>query len=149
MIMLQDNITDNFTWQEVFVSSSFPELAQQTRLLHFNDIIEVRIESLFQYLIQPIRDDIKTPIVLPSVLRSYQLNEAVGGSKTSDHLIGNAADMVFPQWVGGIKKLYDHIRSVYSAHFGQLICYHDKDMIHISGPIRGRRGEAWVAKNLA
>jgi hypothetical protein len=41
-----------------------------------------------------IRENFGSPITVTSGFRSWQLNEAVGGSKTSQHSKGQAADLV-------------------------------------------------------
>lgn len=45
-------------------------------------------------LLQPLRDFLKKPIRVTSGYRSTALNTAVGGSPTSQHTTGNAADIV-------------------------------------------------------
>jgi zinc D-Ala-D-Ala carboxypeptidase len=46
-------------------------------------------------LLQPIRDEFGT-VIINSGYRSPQLNVAIGGSKTSDHVLGLAADIEVP-----------------------------------------------------
>lgn len=43
---------------------------------------------------QPLRDAVKRPIFISSGFRSWDLNSLIGGSKTSAHVSGNAADFV-------------------------------------------------------
>lgn len=50
------------------------------------------LRRLCTELLQPIRDDIGKPIVITSGLRPVWLNVMVGGSKTSEHIDGRAAD---------------------------------------------------------
>lgn len=45
-------------------------------------------------LLQPLRDFLNKPIRVTSGYRSPALNTAVGGSSTSQHILGNAADIV-------------------------------------------------------
>jgi hypothetical protein len=44
-------------------------------------------------VLQPVRDTFKYPIRISSGYRSDELNAAVGGSKTSQHCLGQAADI--------------------------------------------------------
>lgn len=44
-------------------------------------------------LLQKIRDIYNKPIIITSGYRSTKLNKAVGGSKTSQHRLGQAADI--------------------------------------------------------
>jgi len=48
------------------------------------------------WTLQEIRDGIKSPIIVSSGYRSPYLNNAIGGSKTSAHMKGMAADISTP-----------------------------------------------------
>lgn len=50
------------------------------------------LRRLCTELLQPIRDELGKPIVITSGLRPVWLNVMVGGSKTSEHIDGRAAD---------------------------------------------------------
>ncbi len=47
-------------------------------------------------ILQPLRDFLQKPIKVTSGYRCPSLNIAVGGSSTSQHILGNAADIVLP-----------------------------------------------------
>ena len=47
-------------------------------------------------MLQRIRDTLKAPITVTSAYRCRQLNTAVGGVTSSDHILGCAADFVVP-----------------------------------------------------
>lgn len=47
-------------------------------------------------VLEVIRKDLRAPIVVSSGYRSPEVNKAVGGSKTSDHMLGMAADITCP-----------------------------------------------------
>jgi zinc D-Ala-D-Ala carboxypeptidase len=47
-------------------------------------------------VLEPLRIDLGRPIVVTSGLRPLWLNQAIGGSKTSAHMDGRAADIVVP-----------------------------------------------------
>ncbi len=51
---------------------------------------------LFEKVVQPIRDHFGRPAVINSGYRGPKLNEAVGGSKTSQHCKGQAVDIEIP-----------------------------------------------------
>ena len=55
-------------------------------------------EKMVTKILQPLRDEIGMPIHINSGFRSPHVNEAVGGSKTSDHLDFLAADIVVQGW---------------------------------------------------
>jgi len=52
-------------------------------------------KALFEKVVQPVRDHFG-PTVINSGYRSPELNEAVGGSATSQHCKGEAADIEVP-----------------------------------------------------
>lgn len=51
------------------------------------------LRELVINVLQPIRDHYKQPLKINSGYRSESLNTAIGGSKTSDHMQGFAADI--------------------------------------------------------
>lgn len=82
-----------------------------------------------QYLLQPIRDEFG-PVQVNSGYRSKGVNLAVGGSLTSQHCKGEAADIRVPN----LWEVYEWI--VNNLSFGQCI-YEEKGAakwIHISLP---------------
>lgn len=55
--------------------------------------VKVRLSALINNLLDPIREEWGSPITVNSGFRSPVLNKAVGGSATSSHLRGEAADI--------------------------------------------------------
>ena len=55
------------------------------------------VDSALVQLLQDIRDHFGAPVVITSGYRTAAHNAAVGGSKSSQHLLGRAADL----WVEG------------------------------------------------
>ena len=51
------------------------------------------LAALCENVLQPLRDKIKHSIRVTSGYRSEKLNNAIGGSKTSEHSFGKAADI--------------------------------------------------------
>lgn len=56
--------------------------------MHLHNLRELVINVL-----QPVRDYYNQPVKINSGYRSEELNKAVNGSKTSDHMLGFAADI--------------------------------------------------------
>ncbi len=56
-----------------------------------DDIIE-NIQALVDSCLQPLRDDVNATISISSGYRPPALNEMIGGSATSAHMFGRAAD---------------------------------------------------------
>jgi hypothetical protein len=87
------NLTANFTLAEMVKSD--------TALRHDMDNTpgETEIENLkrlCEQILQPVRDHFKTGVKVNSGYRHPEVNAKVGGSKTSDHCKGQAADIEIP-----------------------------------------------------
>jgi hypothetical protein len=84
------NLSVNFTLKELTKSDT------ATRLNLDNNPDEATIENLkllCQEVLQPIREHFGKSVTVNSGFRSPESNAAVGGSKTSDHCLGRAADI--------------------------------------------------------
>lgn len=89
--MEADRITLNFRYSEFTKSDTASRL-------HINNAItswEVRdnIKALVEDVLQPLRDAWGGPLFINSGYRCLELNKAVGGVPTSQHVIGCAADV--------------------------------------------------------
>ena len=60
-----------------------------------NEVLE-NLQALCVNVLQPIRDAIKKPIRVNSGYRCLTLNTGIGGAKTSQHILGMAADIECP-----------------------------------------------------
>lgn len=56
--------------------------------------VKANIEGLVNNILDPLRERIGLPIFISSGYRPVQVNRAVGGSDTSQHVYGEAADIV-------------------------------------------------------
>mgnify|MGYP003150197908 FL=1 len=54
---------------------------------------EANLQQLCEHVLQRVRDHFGKPVTVTSGYRSPELNEAIGGSVTSDHCQGMAADI--------------------------------------------------------
>ena len=84
-------LSANFTLDEFLVS--------QTAERHGIDMtpppeVVENLKRLCEGCLQPLRAAVKRPIFISSGYRSPDLNSLIGGSKTSAHMQGNAADFV-------------------------------------------------------
>lgn len=84
--------------------------------------------NLIFYVLQPIRERLQKPIIITSGYRNEQVNRLVGGKPTSQHLIGQAVDIVVPNMTPS--EVTQFIRNTY-IEYDQLINEYDK-WIHIS-----------------
>jgi zinc D-Ala-D-Ala carboxypeptidase len=59
------------------------------------EVVE-NLKLLCEKVLQPIRDEFNQPVIISSGYRSWSVNNRVGGSKSSQHLKGQAADFEIP-----------------------------------------------------
>ena len=89
------------------------------------------LRALCENVLQPLRNYIGVPVVITSGYRCAALNKKVGGSPTSQHCLGMAADFVTP--LKDLKVSFDYIKNY--LDFDQLLYEHSKDgttWIHVS-----------------
>lgn len=103
------NLSKNFTLQE-FEKTSV-RLDNKLPAIYVN-----RAKRLFEKVVQPVRDRFGVTII-NSGYRSGSVNAAVGGSKSSQHLTGEAVDLEVPGVPNGIVAQW--IRD--NLEFDQLI----------------------------
>lgn len=83
------NLSNNFRLVEFLVSQT----AERQGISMSADVqIVSNLTKLCETVLQPIRDAADSPISISSGYRPPELNEAIGGSKTSAHMRGMAAD---------------------------------------------------------
>ena len=91
-----------------------------------------------------VREHFRKPIGISSAYRSYELNQRIGGSKSSQHMEGKAID-VDGDIHGGIsnKDIFDYIKK--NCTFDQLIWEFGSDnapsWVHVSYNKNGNRGQ--------
>lgn len=91
--------------------------------------------ELAMFILQPLRDAYGKPIKISSGYRCMKLNDAVKGTKTSQHLVGQAADINIG--VEGNRELFNLAKKMISEgkiSVGQLIDEKKYSWIHISLP---------------
>ena len=121
------NLSKNFPLAEIIES----EVASDQGIDNTPGVIEKQILFyLCQFILQPTRDEFGW-IDISSGFRCPELNRAVGGSMTSQHRFGEAADIIIKyadkmdafHWMGD------------NLNFGQLIIYDNlPSIIHVSMP---------------
>lgn len=79
-------LTTNFTLAELKVTSTgIANTPTPAEIVH--------LRNLAEKILQPLRDDLRRPVLVNSAFRSERVNRAVGGSPTSQHRLGQAADI--------------------------------------------------------
>lgn len=133
-----------FSYSEFFKSDvaekhqveNIPDDAQLSQVLG-------NIKALVLNVLDPLRTMIARPIIITSGYRSQRVNELVGGSKTSQHLLGKAADIHVQGYTPQqMDMVYRTIQMYYD--FDQLIFYPSKNFIHVSWNGNKNRQESWV-----
>lgn len=91
--------------------------------------VEKNLTLLVENVLDPLRDIYGKPITVNSGYRCPELNKAVGGSKTSDHVKGFAADIT-----GGSKEENERLFNIikHNFHFSQLIDEKNFSWVHVS-----------------
>lgn len=85
--------------------------------------------KLIEAVLDPLREWYGKPITVNSGYRCEALNKAIGGAKSSQHMLGEAADIT----VGSKEeneKLFDYIKD--NLEFDQLINESDFSWVHVS-----------------
>lgn len=119
-------LTNNFTLEEMSHSNT-----AKARGLE-NKPNPNQVDNLFKLcvrLLQPLRDIYKEPFVISSGFRSPEVNKAVGGVPTSQHMKGQAADV-------SVKEPRKLLAALLSSglDFDQAILYQDgrNNFLHLS-----------------
>ena len=125
-------ISKNFSYHEFEASS----IAKEKRI--DNTIKEWRVrdalKNLVSRLLQPVRDYLGARMNVSSGYRCPELNEEVGGSSTSQHPLGEAADVWCPTHTP-----YQIARAVIDLdlEFDQMILY--PGFLHLSLKLEGEQ----------
>lgn len=125
--------TKNFSYDELIASATAKRLGLDNTPTPEE---KEKLRKLAEDILQPIRDRWRSPIIVNSAYRSEAVNKAVGGVPTSQHRLGEAADIK----VGGKdrnKKLFKAIYNMISKgeiKVGQLIDEYNYQWIHVSLP---------------
>ena len=128
-----EQFTKNFSYDELIASATAKRLGIDNTPSYDE---KEKLRQLAEEVLQPIRDAWRAPIIVNSAYRSQEVNKAVGGSKTSQHLKGEAADIT----IGGKernRKLFNFIYKLIQKgeiKVGQLIDEYSYSWIHVSLP---------------
>ena len=87
------NLTKNFKLSELTKSQT----ASRFNLDNTPDLLIIEnLKVLALCVLEPIRFHYKKPVIITSGYRSAEVNAKIGGSRTSDHCLGMAADLEIP-----------------------------------------------------
>lgn len=129
------NLSKNFTLSELTYSNA----ADCYNIENTPGRIELEnLKKLCNDILQPIRDKWGDSIYVNSGYRNPKVNRLVGGSSSSQHTLGQAADITVGSKEGN-EKLFNMIVQMIEKKeitVGQLIDESDYKWIHISLPYR-------------
>lgn len=137
-------LTEHFTLEELTGSN----IARQKGLK--NEPNESQIENLkllCEYILEPIRAKLNIPLYISSGYRSEKVNALAGGSKTSQHLQGSAADIQIFDKTKTNTDLFNIIVSMVKNNeiqIGQVIWEFgetEPNWVHVSLPTSRHRNE--------
>ena len=96
-----------------------------------NQFVRGNIMLLVDNVLEPIREYIKTPMIINSGFRCRRLNDLVSGNESSQHLVGRAADF---STLSMTPKEYKELAywCADNLDFDQLIVYAQRRFIHVS-----------------
>ena len=125
-------ISKSFSWPEFEATSHAKEL-ERRGVRNVIPSFEVRdsVLALVRKVLQPLRDIYQKPMEVNSGYRCKELNEIVGGVPTSQHRLGEAADIHTgsPLETFRLAHLAKSTPEIW-AEIDQLICY--DTFVHIS-----------------
>lgn len=100
---------------------------------------EQNLIALVDNILDPLREAYGKPIIVTSGFRCDRLNKLVKGSKSSQHKLGQAADIrTIEDTKEENKKLFDLIIEL-NLPFDQLIDEYNYDWVHVSYSPRNRK----------
>jgi len=82
-------LSKNFTLEEFLISQTAERHAID---MTPSDEVIGNLTTVVETILQPLRDLVGSPLVISSGFRPLELNTRIGGSKTSAHVTGRAAD---------------------------------------------------------
>jgi hypothetical protein len=87
------NLSANFSLKELTKSDAATRLGIDNQP---DDETIDNLKMLCEKVLQPVRDHFGKSVTVNSGFRSSETNQAIGGSKSSDHVKGQAADIEIP-----------------------------------------------------
>lgn len=138
---MEIKLTKNFTLDEMCKSAT----ARKLRIRNVpSPVVVGRLRALCENVLQPLRDYMGEPIIINSGYRSPELNRKIGGVRSSQHVIGEAADI---NCKGSLDYAEDVLTFIMmNLKFDQLILEKKKGAIwvHVSYTTSGKNRQQYL-----
>lgn len=126
-------ISENFSYSEFEASDTAQRLGIINAITDFG--VRDSIKALVLEVLQPLRDAWDKPLHINSGYRCPELNKIVGGTATSQHLKGEAADVACDDPLALAQLAYN-----LGLPYDQMIVY--PDFVHFSHKLEGQQRRA-------
>lgn len=133
-------LTKNFKLSELLHSDTADKNGYTEQYEPTQDVVD-NLTELTVRILQPLRDLYGKPITVNCAYRCTRTNKAVGGVSTSQHQLGQAADITAGSREEN-KILYDTIRD--NLVYDQLINEDDYSWVHVSYSLKHNRNMAFA-----
>jgi len=145
------DLSPNFTFEELTRTDNRTLLQKNRDMANADPAIKANLTRVAVELLEPIRALFKVPVQVNSGYRCPELNASVGGSATSQHVLGEAADIVIKGYetealeVEAVRKI---LREEPGFMFGQMLvefgCIHvslgtKREVAHYDVPSKTKR----------
>ena len=124
---LEQNLSPNFKLRELLVSEYATRFSIKEQYTPSESVV-ANLRALCHNILQPLRYRTKKSVNITSGYRCKMVNTGIGGSTTSQHLKGQAADINTPN--RSTEELYVYLKTS-GLPFDQLIQEFDR-WVHIS-----------------
>lgn len=138
---MEIKLTKNFTLDEMCKSAT----ARKLRIRNVpSPAVVGRLKALCENVLQPLRDYMGEPIIINSGYRSPELNQKIGGARSSQHVIGEAADINCKGSLSYAENILAII--MMNLKFDQLILEKKKGAIwvHVSYTTTGKNRQQYL-----
>lgn len=123
-------LSTHFKLSEFINSETADRLGIDNSLdITFDSYIVENLGDLCKWVLEPVRLKVGCPVRISSGYRCARLNDEVGGSPTSDHRCGLAADFYFEGFKDKWHEVVVYLVCTPWIPFDQLIIY--KDFLHV------------------
>ena len=123
---MTEHLSAHFTRQE-FENSQWAIRRGKDNIMIKEELVNARI--LCRNVLEPLRKHFDSPVIVTSGFRCEEVNKAIGGSPSSQHMIGEAADI---QVIGhSAYEVADWLVEESNLEFDQVI-YEFDSWVHVS-----------------